>query len=197
MALTIGFDQKALHVSSKDAMSAIRGVRPWYSSRSTEWRAPTFRTAKTKQEEPIIPPSSLFRSLEDAKTGGDTGPEVLPSVAQCAVHLELLQTLHALRVKVLRSTAIDATFDIKPNPRTVTRGWGPNKRNVKLKDDTFAIRRKEKWPLFVDFAVVRFQIWVRLADSLIATSKKGNHNGATSQGLTLPPLGECGSIKGM
>ena len=187
MALTIGVDQQALHVSSKDAMSAISGVQPWCSSSSTEWRAPTFRTVRTKAEEPTIPASSLFRSLEDAKPGGITGG--LPSVAQCAVHLELLQALHTLRVNVLRSTALDATFGIKPNLRTVTRGWGRNKRVVKLKDDTLATRRKEKWPLFVELAVVRFQTWVKLADSLMATAAKMDNNGATSQTMALPPLG--------
>jgi len=51
-------------------------------------------------------------------------------------------------------------------------------------DPTFASRRKEKWPLFIDLAVIRFNSWFRLADSTLADSTK-----ESALDSVLPPLG--------
>ncbi|KAI9804703.1 MAG: hypothetical protein M1833_006778 [Piccolia ochrophora] len=185
MALITGNSQRVLHESSKIATREVVYGSSWHSAwnnpaSSTKWKAPTFRTARTKQEEPTIPAPILFKSLVDQNTGGDTEPCSIPSVAECAVHLELLQAIRALRVKVLQSTALDVTFGIKPRPRVIQRGG----RQIKEKDYLFAIRRLKKWPLFVNFAVMRFEVWLQSVDLALA----GGSDATIIQAATLPPL---------
>ncbi|KAI9768917.1 MAG: hypothetical protein M1840_004513 [Geoglossum simile] len=185
MALTVTHDQEALHSASIQAMNIMRGKRSWYSTPS--WQAPAFKTAYSKAQEPTIPALSVFQPLGDVQAKSSAEGERLPSVAECAVHLELLQAIHQLRVDVLRSTELDSTFGIIPNPGTVTRGWGRRRRQIKVKDATFAIRRKEKWPLFLDLAVVRFQTWIQKVDSLLGAAQSDGTT-AEAEADLLPPL---------
>jgi hypothetical protein len=181
MALQINYDQRAIHECTKDAMNAVQGVRSW-NSPANNWQPPTFQPAPSKAEEPIIPAPKIFQLLsQTAQLGGAT---LLPSIADCAVHLELLQVLYTLRRKVLQSTDLDKTFDIKPQPREVWRGYRRNRHKVKIKDSTFAKRRKAKWPGFINCAVVRFLEWLKTADASLRTE------GASSRQIRrLPPLG--------
>jgi hypothetical protein len=181
MALTIGYNQQSLHSSSQRVMDAAKGSRTW--PQSTDWQAPAFRTARTTREDPVIPAPSIFQSLADTKSKCDTGANSTPSVAECAVHLKLLQVLRTLRARVLQSTDLDNAFNIKPIPRYVTR----RRRQVKAKDHTFEMRRKEKWPMFIEHAVVRFEDWFERVDSMLASSENAT---AASQVVPLPPLGE-------
>ena len=183
MALQISYDQQAIHECTKDAMNAVRGVR-WRNLSANNWQPPSFQRAPSKAEEPIIPAPKIFQSLSETAQLNDL--TLLPSIADCAVHLELLQVLYTLRRKVLQSTALDETFDIKPQPREVWRGYGHNRRQVKIKDSTFAERRKAKWPGFISCAVVRFLEWLKTADASL-----GAEGASSKQSRRLPPLGKC------
>jgi hypothetical protein len=183
MALQISYDQRAIHECAKDAMNAVQGVRSW-NLPANNWQPPTFQPAPSKAEEPIIPAPKVFQLLSEISQLGDA--PLLPSIAECAVHLELLQGLYALRRKVLQSIDLDKTFDIKPQPREVWQGYRGNRRKVKIKDLTFAERRKAKWPGFINCAVVRFLEWLKTADASLRIE------GASSRQIRrLPPLGKC------
>jgi hypothetical protein len=184
MALTNTYDRQALHASSKRAMSANKNDWQQYVH-SAGWQALPFRQASTKEEEPIIPAQRIFQSLGDTENSYDANTGLLPSVPQCAAHLELLHAFFALRVNVLRSTALDHTLGIKPEPQTTKVGA----RTIKVPDDTFATRRKGKWPLFVGFAVVRFRNWVKQANLVLAATESGDNPAAAIQMDALPPLG--------
>jgi hypothetical protein len=174
MALAIGFDQQALHTSSKAALNSLKQPRP----------ANVYPTASSKAQEPIIPSEAIFQSFTDPNTSRDD-KTLTPTVAECAVHLELLQCFHTLRAEVLKSTALDRTFGIVPKPETVVRkSYRRQARTFKKRDSTFASRRREKWPLFLNLAVMRFDSWFRMADSALADPTK-----ESALDLVLPPLG--------
>jgi hypothetical protein len=175
MALQINYDQRAVHNCTKDALKAVQDVPSWVPK--------AFRPAPSKADEPIIPAPKVFQLLSRTAPLGDA--ILLPTIADCAVHLELLQVLYTLRRKVLQSTRLDKTFDIKPQPREVWKGYGRNRRKEKIKDSTFAERRKAKWPGFINCAVVRFLEWLKATDASLRTE------GASSRQIRrLPPLGK-------
>ena len=179
MALAIGIDQKSLHDCSKASLNSLKQERP----------EKVYPTAKSKAEEPIIPWPSIFQSLTDMPRNVES--TILPTITECAVHLELLQCFHKLRVEVLKSTSLDKTFGIVANPQIFVRKqrWGPDK-TIKKRDPTFETRRKQKWPLFLDLAVVRFDRWFRLAD--IALTNPREREALNS---IIPPLGKfCMSV---
>jgi hypothetical protein len=174
MALAIGFHQQALHSFSKGTLNSLK--RPE--------QVVTYPPANTKAQEAVIPSPALFEGLSDSAHSHDDDAASLPTVAECAVHLELLQCFHTLRAEVLKSTDLDKAFGILPKPEIIVRRYGRRSRTIKKKDQTFATRRKEKWPLFIDLAVSRFIAWFRWADSLLANPADEN-----IQNLILPPLG--------
>jgi hypothetical protein len=147
-------------------------------------QAPRFRTAATKAEEPVIPPSSAFQDLQEAAENPDLAR--LPTTAECAVHLELLEAFYYLRRRVLQSRELDTVLGIKPQPRIVWRGRGRYKKQIKLKDDTFAERRKDKWPFFVAVAVGRFKRWLVRTELDLGLGETGERVAKVKH---LPPLG--------
>ena len=196
MALTISLHQQGLHHASKAAMAAANPSQNFLSRThfgDGQASIPPFLVAKTKDEEPVTPPLHVFESLVEPKDANR-----VPTVGECATHLELLQVFHTLRVKVLQSRELDQTFGIRPSPVTVWRRTGHRKRErVQLKDATFASRRVEKWPLFLSLAVVRFQIWIAKADSALPSAPRESEGAGLNNGdaavssllQVLPPLG--------
>lgn len=86
------------------------------------WKPPQFEIAALK-EEPNIPAPELFQSLYDTEILASSARNTvycIPTVAQCAVHLELLQALHALRVRVMDSPALDHVLGAKNVKKTAT-----------------------------------------------------------------------------
>jgi hypothetical protein len=57
---------------------------------------------------------------------------------------------------------------------------------VKIKDSTFAERRKIKWPGYINCAVVRFLEWLPTADASL-----GTESASSQESTRLPPLGKC------
>ncbi|KAJ6445096.1 secretory lipase [Purpureocillium lavendulum] len=144
-----------------------------------------FQSAKTADEEPIIPSPSVFDFAGDASCveheRGDA--HRLPIVASCAAHLELLEVFYLLRQKVLASEDIDRAFDIKPKREHKT---GANGDTKTLRDPTLWTRRQCKWTTYLEFAAVRFLVWrdaLRRQPSSMALEHDGSYK------LThLPPL---------
>ncbi|CAP60953.1 uncharacterized protein PODANS_2_13530 [Podospora anserina S mat+] len=134
---------------------------------------PPYQSARNPEEEPVIPDTTVFE--QDNASLPLAHAERLPTVAECAIHLELLETLFHLRQQILQSGDIDKTMGTTPNRQTKT---GYNGDTKTFKDDTLESRRQTKWPRFIEFAVVRFLDWrARLA-------KEGDKGDA----FTLPPL---------
>lgn len=130
---------------------------------------------------PEIPKSSLFKGLSEHVTASSIA---LPTIAQCAVHLELLQAFWALRRKIESSTDLDHVLDIKPEKRTVYRrnysNYSGNREPVELKDENFGKRRASKWPFYLAIAAARFLQWVDVVEKSLTKGEE----------LHLPPLGQ-------
>jgi hypothetical protein len=178
MALEIAADQCALHNTSKQISSYIKNGSKSYGLNSL-WEAPSYSTASSKELQPVIPSPRIFEGLLDASEQNNC----LPSNAECAVHLEFLATLHALRHGVLESNELDEVFNIKPVKKIVTRRG----TQVELKDDTLWTRRQVKWEKYVNIAVIRFQAWWETIPETIGL-REGHSLPFT--GDVLPPLGE-------
>lgn len=142
-----------------------------------------FQTAKTPEEEPIIPSPTVFDfAKETSSRRGDA--HRLPIVASCAAHLELLEVFYLLRQKILASEDIDRACDIKPIRETKTGARGDTKT---LRDPTLWKRRARKWTIFLEFAAVRFLVWCA-ALQRDASGMVFAHDDGTHVLLNLPPV---------
>ncbi|KAK1833735.1 hypothetical protein QBC39DRAFT_328710 [Podospora conica] len=112
-----------------------------------------YKTAESPEDEPVIPAPEIFQETNDSNSDSETR---LPSISECAIHLELLEAFLVLRERIIRSTDIDMSMEIAPKRETKT---GVRNDTLTLKDDTLGKRRQEKWPKFVQFAVARFLEW--------------------------------------
>lgn len=102
-----------------------------------------------------LPPPSIFATLDFEFNNSnshqvqntDGSRNILPTVTECAVHLELLEAFRVLKQRVLESNALDNTFG--------TKQASPQRRT----DRAWMEKRKEKWHKFQRLAVLRFEIW--------------------------------------
>jgi hypothetical protein len=145
MTLSCRNTNEALHGHGKNATKAFLNTPTAIF--------PPYKPAETPEEEPIIPASEIFQEKSDSSSGSETR---LPSISECAIHLELLETFLVLRERIIRSTDIDMSMEIAPKRETKT---GVKSDTLTLKDSTLGSRRREKWPKFVEFAVARFLEW--------------------------------------
>ena len=124
----------------------------------------TFQKAAQAEQNPKIPSPSLF-SFHDGDRPPSKPHTALPSIAECAAHLELLQAFRHLRLQTISSEHLDKLLGIELNQRTVYRkvkkGYHHYEhQQVKLRDLTFDERRETKWSLLLSLAAVRFLKWV-------------------------------------
>lgn len=190
MVLSSGYGQHWLHRCSGTAIQhqKTRPPIPAPTKGNTNIQLPTFEKAATSKENPKIPEPGLF---DFASEDSEDDTTRLPTVAECAAHLELLEAFYHVRLKVLSSTTLDATLGIKPERRTVYRKTKRAYRRrysiqeVKLRDDTFQERRKAKWPFYLALATARFLRWIEAVE-------RGLHDPRVSKGtlLYLPPIGK-------
>ncbi|KAI1111527.1 hypothetical protein F5Y14DRAFT_424851 [Nemania sp. NC0429] len=181
MALSIDRNQNFLHQCSKQALNS-QVFRSKLKLTSTEPVLPS--------DHPTIPDPSLFKF---GVNPGDTREESrrLPTIAECATHLELLQAFRHIRTEIESSSRLDHVFGIEQEPRTVYRkrvvysGWTSSRvrEPVKLKDDSFKKRREEKWPLYLRIAASRFLSWVVAVEEYFSEPTR-----KSEQSLHLPPL---------
>jgi hypothetical protein len=177
MALSSGYSKEFLHRCSK------RSVEDEKTKRGTL----TFGTAAVPEENPKIPDPSLFDMTAAQPENDNTR---LPTVAECASHLELLEAFYHIRLKVSSSTSLDAALGIKPEPRTVYRttylGYplGYSREKVKIRDDTFLKRGMVKWPFYLELAAARFLRWVQ-----VVKNEQDKSGVSKDKSLHLPPIG--------
>lgn len=124
--------------------------------------APTFPLATSRNDEPAIPDPAVFTTTPLAASG-------LPTVSQCAVHLELLQALSRLRDRVTKESALIKVFG-----------------TVEEEQETW-------WRAFVEIAVGRFEVWWWGVDEELRRRQQGSGvgGGELPEDL-LPPLGKGG-----
>ncbi|KAH7134605.1 hypothetical protein B0J13DRAFT_85443 [Dactylonectria estremocensis] len=124
--------------------------------------------ARTTSENPTIPSPDVFTDLNNAEA------DDFPTAAQCAVHLELLEAFHALKVRVVGSSDLDRTFGLAPKTKIVYRRKYSSKlrkyinQSVRVKDPDWEARRGQKWPRYLDFAAERFVEWAKTIDASMA-----------------------------
>ncbi len=137
-----------------------------------------FALAASPSEEPVIPSPEIFDLAQDKKAASrPAGSFRLPHPSECAIHLELLEAFLALRQRILRSEALDAIMGTQPIRETKT---GHNGDTKTFKDDKLWERRQAKWPIFVEFSVVRFFAWSKTLAPAVPGESHRNH--------PLPPL---------
>jgi hypothetical protein len=112
---------------------------------------------KQRADEGTADKPDLARENSHNKAADDGKFNRLPTIAECATHLELLEVFYVTRQKILVSKEIDNALNIHPNRETKTGKKGDKKT---LKDETFWDRRQEKWKRFLEFACVRFLSWM-------------------------------------
>ena len=149
----------------------------------SEKLATMYLPAKTPGEQAVIPKPEIFDALDNPATD----LAALPTSAECAVHLQLLEKFVALKQKILTSNALDRTFAIAPKDKLVTRG---GKRQPQA-DQSFKARQAVKWPIFVRIAAARFWRWWHTFRPILHTQDDRWRMAETS----LPPLGMSLSIR--
>lgn len=148
--------------------------------------AKRYRNYPSEGQTPLIPHPQLFKALS-------LSPSDLPTEAECAVHLELLEAFHALWVKVSHCQALDQTFGIVPHKKTVYRRTYSSqkrayfKKAVFVKDNTFPRRRKAKWNYFLELATGRFLKWITAIGQSLQVETEGVDSKLPGR---LPPLGK-------
>lgn len=162
-----------------------------------------YKQARNRSEEPVIPAPSLFQTLRDPRqdesaADGQYYPSLLelPSVSECAVHLELLELFFDLRTLIINSWELDDTFGVEIKHKTVYRRELDKKTRKyvstphKLMDSTWTRRRREKWIFYLNIAVGRFMTWARSADEAIKVASEPQSRTAL---VHLPPVGKSRS----
>lgn len=176
MSLGFPLPQIGMHRQSKGITNSLSSLENRIAK-----LIPLYKLSESDLDEPKIPHPDIFKTLS-SKTLIEE--DAFPTAAECAAHLVLLQCFNVLKAEVVRSTVLDKALDIKPEPKEVTVGRGRYETKVKKADDTFATRRKEKWPFFLNLAVIRFIIWLEAADEKL---KKDSDEEIDD---IIPPLGK-------
>ena len=143
----------------------------------SEKLATAYPPAKTPGEQPVIPKPEIF----DALHLPTADLAALPTTAECAVHLQLLEKFVALKQKVLTSNDLDRALGIIPKDKLVVQG-GKRQRRA---DETFKAQQAVKWPIFVRIAAARFWKWWGSCSPMLHAQDNKLRVTETS----LPPLG--------
>ena len=159
MLLENTLDRKALHSAS--AQHAKHALKSSTSGLPQGFPAPS-RNAALR-----IPSPACFDFTQTASESNNRLASI-PTLSECAVHLELLEAVLVLRTKVLNSKALDRLFGINVSPRRSAQG------------------PEEKWVRFVALAVIRFSLWWDSLSIILGKAK----NVKTLDTEHLPPLGE-------
>ncbi|KAF7555995.1 hypothetical protein G7Z17_g1719 [Cylindrodendrum hubeiense] len=197
MSHRVASDLRALHLVSKAEMKRLDPKSPpsWMDTRAFNFDQ-KYQMATTASEQPVIPNPSLFQLLSQRNAISDQ----LPTTAQCAAHLELLEVFYALRVRVVRASELNDAFGLEINNKIIyRRGYDASESKYiyephKLKDITWDDQHREKWPYYLNFAAARFLDWAKKIDDVIGTSRaagtidgQSTHTDAVSLPY-LPPL---------
>ncbi|KAL1960138.1 hypothetical protein VTO42DRAFT_310 [Malbranchea cinnamomea] len=162
MPLQCHYNSVALHASTPGLIHSAENIVQYGKPiPSHAWSLP----AQALPSRSKIPSPTLFKGLSDlptfpvsAASASESFRLGLPSVAECAVHLELLQTFYYLRRNVLESTDLDNRWEIELSQSR----WAMHR------DSTFAIKRREKWNFFLKLASLRFMDWLKSTDQRLS-----------------------------
>ncbi|EWY85213.1 hypothetical protein FOYG_12463 [Fusarium oxysporum NRRL 32931] len=180
MSHLIGYNTGALHQASSDFNNNIS--KTYYPS------------ATDLDENPVIPSPDIFSELDDSHKDN------LPTPAQCAVHLELLEAFHALRIKILDSKKLDKAFNLgEPTKKIYRRKYikGLKKHvneEVTLRNPSWEAKRDKKWTWYLGEAAQRFLVWAAKFNAWLTSTvgKDSAHDGKTGISMTdtswLPPV---------
>ncbi|KAM0561292.1 hypothetical protein ACHAPJ_003171 [Fusarium lateritium] len=153
-----------------------------------------YPSAATMDENPVIPSPDTFNELDDLHQDN------LPTPAQCAVHLELLEVFHALRIKIIDSKIIDKTFDLGEETKIIyRRKWvkGLNKyvnEGHRVRNPRWEDKRDKKWTWYLGEAAQRFYVWARYYNRWMSSempksnSDDGQSGISMTDGSWLPPV---------
>jgi hypothetical protein len=129
-----------------------------------------YNSAQPISDESMIshepPGSSLldFAVTVALKQTAEASPlELMPSFAQCVVHLKLLHAINRLRRDILNSQPLDEALNIKPEIILIQKKIY-HAKELRRPDETFAKRREAKWELYLHLAVGRFLVWLKRMD---------------------------------
>lgn len=152
MALEHRLTKLSLHQRGKDMVTG--------PNRPNDPTGKPYKLAYKAEDIPAIPDPSVF-NFQDNPNGSSTRspstPDLaLPNLAECATHLEFLETLFVLRQKILVSKDLDEVMQTEPRREEKTGVQGDTKT---FKDENLWGRRQIKWPLYVEFATIRFLAW--------------------------------------
>ncbi|KAM0249759.1 hypothetical protein ACHAP5_002628 [Fusarium lateritium] len=180
MSHLIGYNLGALHQASRDFN---RGITARY-----------YPSAPTLDENPVIPSPDIFNLLEDSHKDN------LPTAAQCAVHLELLEVFHALRIRIIDSEVLDEIFELGGATKKVYRpkfvqGLGKTvNQEVTLRNTVWEENRDKKWTFYLGKAAPRFLVWADEYNASLSSKllEDGSDDGRTEIPMTetswLPPV---------
>ncbi|KAF4966663.1 hypothetical protein FSARC_5652 [Fusarium sarcochroum] len=180
MSHLIGYNLGALHKASKNLNEKV-----WSSY---------YPSADTMDENPVIPNPDTFSELDDLHEDN------LPTPAQCAVHLELLEVFHALRIKIIDSKDIDNAFDLGEETKTVYRRKfvkGLRKyvnEAATVRNQRWEKKRDKKWTWYLGEAAQRFYVWATHYDRWMVSEmpKSDSDDGESGISMTdaswLPPV---------
>ena len=200
----------------KDSFSAAKQIQDLHACSRSELHAlnshqsshrATYRTAQNAEQEPEIPHASMFAGLHEPpnfsygdREGADdlriayAQERSLPTVAQCAAHLEFLEVVYALQHRVIASSALDRTFGLRPYWTSYYSFTSRRIVQIPLPTDgSFERCRKTKWEFFVQAAAARFEAWWNdTCRPVLGESSRGDRGTWFISDTTLPPLGMTG-----
>ena len=172
MVLSNDYGRHMLHTQSRQSIQLQK----------SDTHSLKFDIATSVEGNPKIPDPSVFEFPSAVSVNNLTR---LPVLAECAVHLELLEAFYHLRLRILSSTTLDKVLGIKPKPQKRHRRKRFGYEQVKIRDPTFEKRRGDKWPFYLALAAARFQIWAGAIER-----EFGEIPIECGKGLQLPPIGE-------
>lgn len=184
MALDCQSHKTALHRLGKEAVMRL-------AAGSTQGQK--YRLATNPEDEPVIPSEDVFafpaKAASSSSSSSTSGAFRMPLAAECAAHLELLETFYVLRQRILRDADIDTAVGIAPVRETKTGYRGDTKT---LKDSKLLDRRQEKWTKFIEFAAVRFLAWREALNRRASSS--GGPSGSRDDDLEIQPVAAPATI---
>lgn len=188
------------------AKAEIKDLKQWRNNynrdpRDDHWKLFEVEDTNETDGRLLIPAPSLFKSLDITNSPSPTTENggCLPTIGQCATHLELLEVFFALRYNIINSAALDTTFGVKAKEEIVYRKKfdRPTGRYIykktQLRDDTYQNRRREKWDFYLKIAVMRFGTWIRAVSQIV--EEQARAKGGVVSLPYLPPLGMSLSSK--
>ncbi|KAH7056044.1 hypothetical protein B0J12DRAFT_441480 [Macrophomina phaseolina] len=136
--------------------------------------ASTLSSVRVTEDE--ILPASLFAPLGRPESSSSDPEKALPWVSECAVHLQLLESLSLMKKKCLRSKKLTRALGLSKHFALAVAN-GEKRRQLS----------RAKWDTFVSLAVIRFKKWWDVFPEILRETNQGRPKPEMTS-KTLPPL---------